>query len=62
MTSPRPGQREQAETECRTYLGYGRIRDGETNELRRCLDCGGSGEYDNRHRTYGTVRTWGDKP
>lgn len=29
--------------ECRTCLGNGRIRDGETQELRRCLDCGGAG-------------------
>lgn len=29
--------------ECRTCLGNGRIRDGETRELRRCLDCGGTG-------------------
>ena len=28
---------------CRTCLGGGRIRDGETKELRRCLDCGGTG-------------------
>jgi hypothetical protein len=24
--------------ECATYVGVGRIRDGETNHLRRCLD------------------------
>ncbi len=29
--------------ECQTCLGSGRIRDGETGELRRCLDCGGAG-------------------
>lgn len=29
--------------ECQTCLGNGRIRDGETGELRRCLDCGGAG-------------------
>lgn len=29
--------------ECRTCLGNGRIRDGETRELRRCLDCVGTG-------------------
>jgi hypothetical protein len=29
--------------ECRTCLGNGRIRDGETGELRRCLDCSGTG-------------------
>jgi hypothetical protein len=29
--------------ECRTCFGNGRIRDGETKELRRCLDCGGTG-------------------
>jgi len=29
--------------ECRTCRGEGMIRDGETRELRRCLDCGGSG-------------------
>lgn len=29
--------------ECRTCLGHGRIRDGETKELRRCLDCSGTG-------------------
>lgn len=31
------------EIECRTCIGVGRIRDGETNELRKCLDCNGSG-------------------
>lgn len=31
------------EEECRTCLGVCRIRDGETKELRRCLDCGGTG-------------------
>ena len=30
--------------ECRTCLGAGRIKDGETGEPRRCLDCGGSGQ------------------
>lgn len=34
--------------ECPTCLGVGRIRDSETNELRRCLDCGGSGQQDAR--------------
>lgn len=29
--------------ECRTCIGHGQIRDGETNDLRRCLDCGGDG-------------------
>ena len=29
--------------ECRTCLGVGRIRDGGTRELRRCLDCNGAG-------------------
>lgn len=29
--------------DCQTCLGNGRIRDGETGELRRCLDCGGAG-------------------
>jgi len=29
--------------ECRTCLGSGKVRDGETGERRRCLDCGGSG-------------------
>lgn len=29
--------------ECKTCLGSGQLRDGETNELRRCLDCGGDG-------------------
>ncbi len=31
------------DTECSTCLGHGRIRDGETNDLRKCLDCNGSG-------------------
>jgi len=30
--------------ECPTCLGNRRIRDGETGDLRRCLDCGGSGQ------------------
>jgi DnaJ-class molecular chaperone len=30
--------------ECQTCHGNGRIRDDETRELRRCLNCGGSGE------------------
>jgi hypothetical protein len=30
--------------ECQTCLGNGRIRDGVTRELRRCLNCDGSGE------------------
>jgi hypothetical protein len=30
--------------ECLTCLGVSRIRDGETGDLRRCLDCGGSGQ------------------
>jgi hypothetical protein len=30
--------------ECETCIGGGRIRDGETDALRPCLDCGGSGE------------------
>lgn len=30
--------------ECPTCIGHGRIRDGETRELRKCLDCNGSGE------------------
>ena len=38
------GQLEPALVECRTCLGVGRIRDGETNELRKCLDCNGSGQ------------------
>jgi len=29
--------------ECQTCLGNGRVRDGETEDLRRCLDCGGTG-------------------
>ena len=29
--------------ECKTCLGARRIRDGETGELRKCLDCNGSG-------------------
>ena len=29
--------------ECGTCRGNGRIRDGETGALRRCLDCGGTG-------------------
>lgn len=31
------------EIECKTCLGHGRIRDGETNDLRKCLDCNGAG-------------------
>lgn len=38
-----PNQLEPGSDECRTCLGVGRIRDGETNELRKCLDCAGSG-------------------
>jgi hypothetical protein len=34
--------------ECQTCLGNGRIRDGATGELRRCLNCGGSGEAESR--------------
>jgi len=34
--------------ECPTCLGNGRIRDGGTAELRRCLNCGGSGEAESR--------------
>ena len=34
---------EAVETECRTRLGGGRIRDGETRDLRKCLDCNGTG-------------------
>jgi hypothetical protein len=30
--------------ECLTCLGVGKIRDSETGDLRRCLDCGGSGQ------------------
>jgi hypothetical protein len=29
--------------ECATCLGVGRIRDADTNELRKCLDCNGEG-------------------
>ncbi len=29
--------------ECQTCLGGKRIRDGETNDLRKCLDCNGTG-------------------
>jgi hypothetical protein len=29
--------------ECSTCIGVGRIRDADSNELRRCLDCGGDG-------------------
>lgn len=29
--------------ECPTCLGNGMIRDAETDNLRRCLDCGGAG-------------------
>jgi hypothetical protein len=29
--------------ECTTCLGNKRIRDAETGDLRRCLDCGGAG-------------------
>jgi len=32
-----------AERECATCIGLGRIRDGETKDRRRCLDCGGTG-------------------
>lgn len=31
--------------ECRTCLGVGSIRDGETRELRKCLDCNGAGMH-----------------
>lgn len=31
------------EIECPTCIGHGRIRDGETNDLRKCLDCNGNG-------------------
>jgi hypothetical protein len=37
------------EDECETCLGVGRLRDGGTNELRRCLDCGGSGSAPGVH-------------
>lgn len=30
--------------DCETCLGQGRIRDGGTGVMRRCLDCGGSGK------------------
>ncbi len=36
-------QCEPSEYECETCLGHKRIRDGATGDLRRCLDCGGSG-------------------
>lgn len=35
---------EPPEYECLTCLGNRRIRDGENGDLRRCLDCGGSGQ------------------
>lgn len=31
------------EQECVTCLGIGKLRDGETNDLRKCLDCRGTG-------------------
>jgi hypothetical protein len=31
--------------ECRTCLGAGRVRDGETRDLRKCLDCNGAGMH-----------------
>lgn len=42
LLGARPGPSADTE-ECRTCLGNRRIRDGETGELRRCLDCGGTG-------------------
>jgi hypothetical protein len=33
-----------ATEECHTCLGVGQIRDGETQELRKCLDCNGAGK------------------
>ena len=39
-----PNQLEPGSIECRTCLGVGRIRDGETNDLRKCLDCNGTGQ------------------
>lgn len=30
-------------TECKTCLGVGKLRDGDTNDLRKCLDCRGEG-------------------
>lgn len=38
--------REPAETECKTCLGVRQIRDGGTGDLRKCLDCNGSGIRD----------------
>lgn len=29
--------------ECATCLGIGKLHDADTSELRKCLDCGGSG-------------------
>jgi hypothetical protein len=31
--------------ECATCLGVGRLRDGETRDLRKCLDCNGEGMH-----------------
>ncbi len=47
VSKPAPAKPSDADNddddECPTCLGAMRIRDGETGELRRCLDCGGSG-------------------
>lgn len=34
--------------ECGTCLGHRTIRDGDTNRLRKCLDCNGMGQVPNR--------------
>jgi len=44
ITDEQIAQCEPSEYECPTCLGNRRIRDGETGILRRCLDCGGSGQ------------------
>ena len=35
--------RPRTEQECATCLGVGKLRDGDTNDLRKCLDCRGEG-------------------
>ena len=43
IESRNDGGIEPADVECPTCLGVGKLRDGESGELRACLDCRGSG-------------------
>ena len=50
VIADKTADRQVDQVDCETCLGHGKITDGDSNQLRKCLDCNGSGVHDGSNR------------